>query len=267
MVVITNLENVTSNAPDFVDYGDSLTVLLTGTGDNRVQANSVVVTMNGLDITSSAYNHSTKTITIASVTGFVSITAIGRPYDAEVEYLQSDGTAYINTGVVLTKNFEAEIDITPISRTTYAFVLGAYSSPSGWSTAFAYNTNGNAYIQIGSSWVDFTDKDYVDGIRRTYICRADGSKQYLSDGTNSGNNTISGYISSLPSFLFARNSGSGADRQIVAKLWSAKIKINGALTLDYIPVRKDGVGYLYDKVSGELFGNGGSGAFTYGSDK
>ena len=42
---------------------------------------------------------------------------------------------------------------------------------------------------------------------------------------------------------------------------------NGAKVMDLIPVRKDGVGYMYDKVSGQLFGNAsGSGAFTYGND-
>jgi hypothetical protein len=36
---------------------------------------------------------------------------------------------------------------------------------------------------------------------------------------------------------------------------------------DYIPVRKNGVGYLYDKVSGNLFGNVAlNSAFTYGND-
>jgi hypothetical protein len=43
---------------------------------------------------------------------------------------------------------------------------------------------------------------------------------------------------------------------------------NGStLVRSYIPVRKNGVGYLYDRVSGELFGNANStGAFTYGND-
>ena len=36
---------------------------------------------------------------------------------------------------------------------------------------------------------------------------------------------------------------------------------------DFIPVRKDGVGYIYDRVSGELFGNQGTGAFIIGPDK
>ena len=41
---------------------------------------------------------------------------------------------------------------------------------------------------------------------------------------------------------------------------------NTILVHDFISVRKNGVGYLYDKVSGRLFGNSGSGTFTYGND-
>ena len=42
---------------------------------------------------------------------------------------------------------------------------------------------------------------------------------------------------------------------------------NGEIVMGMIPVRKNGVGYMYDKVSGQLFGNAASsGAFTFGSD-
>ena len=36
--------------------------------------------------------------------------------------------------------------------------------------------------------------------------------------------------------------------------------------LDLIPVRKGTIGYMYDKVSGQLFGNAGTGSFILGND-
>jgi hypothetical protein len=45
------------------------------------------------------------------------------------------------------------------------------------------------------------------------------------------------------------------------------ISRNGATLRDVIPVRKGTTGYLYDKVSKQLFGNAGTGAFTIGQDK
>ena len=41
---------------------------------------------------------------------------------------------------------------------------------------------------------------------------------------------------------------------------------NNTLVRDYIPVRKGTVGYLYDRVSGKLFGNAGTGDFVLGPD-
>ena len=51
------------------------------------------------------------------------------------------------------------------------------------------------------------------------------------------------------------------------QIYYAKIIVDGVLVRDFIPVRVGQIGYLYDKVSGELFGNQGSGNFTLGPDK
>jgi hypothetical protein len=46
-----------------------------------------------------------------------------------------------------------------------------------------------------------------------------------------------------------------------------KLRDGNTLLLDCIPVRVGNVGYMYDKVSGKLFGNAGTGSFVLGSDK
>ena len=51
------------------------------------------------------------------------------------------------------------------------------------------------------------------------------------------------------------------------RLYSSKIYENGVLIQDLIPVRKDGKGYMYDRVSKKLFSNGGTGEFIIGPDK
>ena len=45
-----------------------------------------------------------------------------------------------------------------------------------------------------------------------------------------------------------------------------KVYDNGTLLRDFIPVRVGNVGYMYDKVSGQLFGNSGTGSFILGPD-
>ena len=56
------------------------------------------------------------------------------------------------------------------------------------------------------------------------------------------------------------------------KITSSKIYIDGVIARDFIPVRftnEQGVseGAMYDRVSGQLFRNSGTGAFTVGPDK
>lgn len=50
------------------------------------------------------------------------------------------------------------------------------------------------------------------------------------------------------------------------RLYWCKVYEDGVLTRDFIPVRYRGVGYMYDNVSGRLFGNQGSGEFVIGAD-
>lgn len=50
------------------------------------------------------------------------------------------------------------------------------------------------------------------------------------------------------------------------RLYSASISLEGNLVRDMIPARAGQVGCLYDKVSGKLFANQGTGNFVLGPD-
>lgn len=67
-------------------------------------------------------------------------------------------------------------------------------------------------------------------------------------------------------FFSANTSIVAAQYPFNGKIYDAKIYQNDVLVRDFIPVRIDTVGYLYDTVSGELFGNLGTGSFTLGPD-
>jgi hypothetical protein len=51
------------------------------------------------------------------------------------------------------------------------------------------------------------------------------------------------------------------------RIYYCKIYDNNNLVRDFVPVRVGTTGYMYDKVSRQLFGNIGSGSFTLGPDK
>lgn len=50
------------------------------------------------------------------------------------------------------------------------------------------------------------------------------------------------------------------------RIYAVQITQGTEIIMDLIPVRVGNVGYMYDKVSGELFGNDGSGEFILGKD-
>lgn len=270
--VTCDLENVTSDAPFTVLYGNSLSVTLSGTGSNKVQENSVVVMMGGVDITSTAYDHSTKTITIANVTGNISIAAVGRPYDAEVEYLQGDGSAYIDTGINTKYNIMMEAGIRIESSSANIIdICGARSSTSSnqnavlfyYANGFLYRFNTtNKYASSAKSLGDYTIKT------TTY---SDRSTLYVS-GAATGNAEITQRASFSTSihyliFNFSNNGTPQTPAGAGLKIKYFKLYDGSTLVRDFIPVKDNNIGYLYDKVSGQLYGNANSsGAFTYGND-
>lgn len=72
--ITKNLTGCTiSNAASQVDYGEAYTATITAEGGKTIT--SVVVKMDGIDITSTAYTASTGAISIAKVTGAITITA------------------------------------------------------------------------------------------------------------------------------------------------------------------------------------------------
>ena len=72
-------------------------------------------------------------------------------------------------------------------------------------------------------------------------------------------------ISSFGLYTRMTNNGRPSSYSKVLIKWM-KIYKDNVLVRDYIPVRVGLVGYMYDKVSGELFGNEGTGKFILGPD-
>ena len=177
------------------------------------------------------------------------------PYDAEVEYLESTKKQLIDTGYVLSASdrivvqayFQADDD------TGNMAILGSFN-PKLWITTGLCRFNGENYASINTlkkleAWNSISiDKDY---------CTCNGTAVPMSEGTFLDN--------SLSLFLFGVNGNTSINTN--GRISSCKIYHSGVLVRDYIPVRKGTVGYMYDRVSGQLFGNQGTGAFIIGPDK
>lgn len=177
-------------------------------------------------------------------------------YDAQVEYLGASGTQYIDTGIICdqTTVIEASFRLTNNSR----YVYGCRGDNSHSITVFTSN-NGNCRFgnqtASFSSWA--TNTDYLVVQSKSSITRNRETKNYSS---------VSDFVTPYNLYLMTASGDPTASYFFIGRYYYMKIWKNNALVRDFIPVRVGTTGYLYDRVSGQLFGNSGSGAFTYGND-
>jgi hypothetical protein len=185
-----------------------------------------------------------------------------KPYDAEIEYLESTGTQYIDTGIIPDTQ-DVRIEITYANGTGHLF--GSRNSSSFgavnnlWS-AYAISSN-----VCRTDWIGVNTNILVTPSAKTIVFLSDatGSSITYNDTTKTGE--IKTPIN-LPLILFGVNTNGAISVATKMTLYSFKAWKNGILVFDLIPVRVGDVGYMYDRVSGQLFGNQGTGEFVLGSD-
>ena len=186
-------------------------------------------------------------------------------YDAEIEYLESTGTQYIDIRARLGTTHKMIMKYSGF--TDEYFACGARISHQSNAFVFANGgSNGTTYDKYyfnrrnryNSSTtcpndelvheVEMTTQIIIDGIT---VCTLDAG---------SGNMTTPLF------YLFAKNEN-GTTVYGKMRIYSFKIYDGDLIYADLIPVRIGQVGYMFDKVSGRLLGNSGTGDFILGNDK
>lgn len=182
------------------------------------------------------------------------------PYDAEVEYLESTGTQYINTLTAMQEDDAIEVEASFVIQSGYNILFyGSLPMTGGYGVEFYYQGNNWYYFRFGGSLSNrgYTALDYQAG---WHVYKLDRHYLYM-DGVAMSIPPAIINMTTNPLILFGSNSQPGH-----VKIRSAKILRGGTPILDLIPVRVGSVGYMYDRVSGTLFGNDGTGDFVVGPD-
>lgn len=186
------------------------------------------------------------------------------PYDAEIEYLQSSGTQYIDTRLSPTTNSHVIIECSNVRNASLeneSFGYGVSGGQRFHMVAVAYWNSNKFHAGCGTNLIYTTTADTASHTFELY-----GNGTFVQDGTSYSIGSSVGIISdTMP--LFARLWNGSYQYSNGVRIHSFKWYESETLVLDLIPVRVGQVGYMYDKVSGELFGNSGSGLFTLGNDK
>ena len=191
------------------------------------------------------------------------------PYDADVEYLESTGTQWIDTGVTMTNDLfdfaETTITVLPTGQTrnTHNFFGDGASWYDGYT--FGYYSD---YILQASNGFKATQGPikFSRTLPKTLTVNKNG---FAIDSEVASFNRNSLRVSSGTLILFGcrRNGVFFTTTEFSGRIYLAKMVSKCVSIFDFIPVRVGDVGYMYDRVSGQLFGNSGTGAFIIGHDK
>ena len=195
------------------------------------------------------------------------------PYDAEVEYLQGDGVARI----MLDDRYATEKKYSGIGITEESYTGRCAGAEQGRRAQYVGATSGRIEARLNSPGNSLIVS--VDGAT-PYKCY-----DYIADGVNISisldGNVLSSkattvkipYVATTNKMELFAIRGISSSTEIVGT-WTGLcyyfklVTVEGETVLDLIPVRVGSAGYMYDRVSGKLFGNAAdSGAFVIGPDK
>lgn len=177
-----------------------------------------------------------------------------------VNFIQSSGTQYIDTGFTPNSDTRIVADFQIVlNNTTYIAVFGQRSS-SGQGN-FLFLQSGLFIAMYGSAYSALTNSTSVATNR--HVCDFDKNIVTISGASNTL--TSSSFTGAANLVLFACNTSGNKELLGTTRFYSCQIYDNGTLVRDFWPCYDpDGVACLYDKVEGKYYYNAGTGAFTAG---
>ena len=182
------------------------------------------------------------------------------PYDAEVEYLESTGTQYIDLGDIPQYGDVFKFDFQNVSFVGSHFVFGARGTSS---SGRLFISNSSTIMYCNNVISNFTP-DLLRHTLQIEVINTSSNSNLVIDGVA----YRSGAVTTIDSntYIFTGGEGSVANR-MRGRFFNFQQQRGSVMVHDLIPVRVGTVGYMYDRVSGLLFGNDGTGDFIVGPDK
>lgn len=191
----------------------------------------------------------------SSGTGFT----VGRQIH-RVDYLESteSGKQWIDTGVnVNTSTDIIDFDFELVDTRVYKWFFGEYDENARIGLGSGDGENKRNYLYQQSA-TKVNDSEVYSTSHKFYTDQTGG---YLN-GTK-----IRSYVnftSTSTIYLFNINISSESDYKCAAKVYRYKHYRNSALIRDFIPaIDENGVGFMFDKVTHNIFDNAGTDAFKY----
>ena len=179
-----------------------------------------------------------------------------------LEYIQSSGTQYIDTGVAANGNTGFAVDFSTtsaVSTSGYGSILGCLNSGSNRYGIGTYPDRSGGQLCYGSAIYN----PYITVGNRLQVSLLNGSIK-----TPNGTETVGAQTFNVGATItvFGRKRTDGSvDELSKTKIYALTIYDNGNLVRDFIPCQKpDGTVGMWDDVNSVFYGNAGKGTFTAG---
>ena len=178
----------------------------------------------------------------------------------QVEYIESTGTQYIDTGIKCSQNMSCEIE-NNFNELSGTQLFGAYSSPKRTHYGIV---NDKIYMpsvenSATTEHIFLTDINYHTFFLSSTVYKYDN--EIIANG-------MFEFTNGLNFYLFARNNNGTVSNYCKSKMTKAMFWINNELIKNFIPCyrKSDNKPGLYDLVNNEFYTNQGTGNFEIGKD-
>ena len=192
-------------------------------------------------------------------------------YYIRLEYIESTGTQYIDTGFKPNQNTRFLIEYSlattqeetkgiAAARTEYS--VAQFGILMGQNSFRSDYGNGTAEIKYGASFSNYVNSkvkaDFNKNITTWYNSQNDIIQQL--------SHSVQTFQTSVSLYIFALNDAGTANVQPNSKVYSFQLYDNDVLIRNFIPARRpaDNAIGMYDTVTGTFFENAGTGEFIAG---
>ena len=177
----------------------------------------------------------------------------------QLEYIQSSGTQYIDTGFKPNQNTKFEVDLAITNTSCHVF--GARTSYLNKAFVLFWASNSGFCIQMANSKFNGGAFDTTKRYKVTMT-----SSQLFLDDSLQVSYSVGDFQCEQNAWLMSCYSSS-ASEYAKGKLYSAKIYDGNTLVRDFISCKNpDGVIGMWDDVNSVFYGNAGTGNFTAGAE-
>ena len=192
--------------------------------------------------------------------------SIANSYKRDLDYLESTGTQYIDTGYIfdaVNKGSAVEIEMLIPSNSTTSNMIFGTSDQTGLNAIYLIS---NAIFHVGDQQNYYHENPGISLAQVSNLHFVNG-KYSVNGGTEINTNRLP--ITQYSFILFGRNTAGSVSSNLLAasgtRIYNCKFYENNVLVHDFIPVmNNDDVPCLYDKVTATFKYNAGTGSFNYG---